>query len=112
MPKSIECAHRKYEKVNTVHTKNKPDLQNTRIQSSLLDKWNVAKVSGESRIIFLPERSSICQYPRKISAISVNKQSRTGLLLAHPVSYILKIQKKDGTFWKPPSHNQPKSVRL
>jgi len=38
MPKSIECAHRKYEKVNTVHTKNKPDLQNTRIQSSLLDK--------------------------------------------------------------------------
>ena len=30
--------------------------------------------SGESRIIFLPERSSICQYPPKISAI--NKQSR------------------------------------
>jgi len=27
--------------------------------------------SGESRIIFLPERSSICQYPPKISAISV-----------------------------------------
>jgi len=49
--------------------------------------------SGESRIIFLPERSSISQYLHKISAINVNKQSRAGLLLAHPVSYILKIQK-------------------
>ena len=68
--------------------------------------------SGESRIIFLPERSSICQYPPKISAINVNKQSRAGLLLAHPVSHILKIQKTYGTFWKPPSQNQPKSVRL
>ena len=54
--------------------------------------------SGESRIIFLPERSSICQYPSKISAINVNKQSRAGLLLAHPVLYILKIQKTYGTF--------------
>ena len=68
--------------------------------------------SGESRIIFLPEWSSICQYPPKISAINVNKQSRAGLLLAHPVSYILKIQKTYGTFWKPPFQNQPKSVRL
>ena len=33
MPKSIECAHRKYEKVNT-HTK-KTELQNTRIHSIL-----------------------------------------------------------------------------
>ena len=49
--------------------------------------------SGESRIIFLPERSSICQYPPKISAINIKKQSRTRLLLAHPVLYILKIQK-------------------
>ena len=47
-----------------------------------------AATSGESRIIFLPERSSICQYPPKISAINVNKQSRAGLLLAHPVSYV------------------------
>ena len=42
MPKSIECAHRKYEKVNT--HKNETELQNTRIHISLLDKWNVAKV--------------------------------------------------------------------
>jgi len=42
MPKSIECAHRKYEKINTY--KNKTELQNSRIHSSLLDKWNVAKV--------------------------------------------------------------------
>ena len=41
MLKSIECAHRKYEKVN-IH-KNKTESQNTRIHSSLLDKWNVAK---------------------------------------------------------------------
>ena len=41
--------------------------------------------SGESRIIFLPERSSICQYPPKISAINRKKQSRARLLLAHPV---------------------------
>jgi len=27
--------------------------------------------SGESRIIFLPERSSFCQYPPKISAINI-----------------------------------------
>ena len=49
--------------------------------------------SGESRIIFLPERSSICQYPCKISTINVKKQSRAHLLLTHPVLYILKIQK-------------------
>ena len=42
MPKSIECAHRKYKKV--MHTYNKTELQNTRNHSSLLDKWNVAKV--------------------------------------------------------------------
>ena len=47
---------------------------------------------------FVPDRSSICQYPPKISAINVNKQSRAGLLLAHLVSYILKIQKSYGTF--------------
>ena len=33
MPKSIECEHRKYEKVDT--HKNKTELQNTRIHSSL-----------------------------------------------------------------------------
>jgi len=37
--------------------------------------------SGESRIIFLPERSSICQYPCKNSATNVKKQSRARLLL-------------------------------
>ena len=35
--------------------------------------------SGESRILFFPERSSICQYPCKISAINVKKQSRARL---------------------------------
>jgi len=40
--------------------------------------------SGESRIIFLPERSSIYQYRPEISAIVVKKQSRTRLLFAHP----------------------------
>jgi len=54
--------------------------------------------SGESRIIFLPERCSICQYPPEISAINAKKQSRARLLLAHPVLYILKIQKTYGTF--------------
>ena len=68
-------------------------------------------ISGESRIIFLPERSSICQYPPKISAINIKKQSRARLLLAHPVLYILKIQKTYGTFCKPLFQNQPKSVR-
>ena len=67
---------------------------------------------GESRIIFLPKWSSIWQYPPKISAININKQSRARLLLAHPVLYILKIQKTYSTFWKPPFQNQPKSVRL
>jgi len=33
MPKSIECAHRKYENVNT--HKNKTELQNIRIHSIL-----------------------------------------------------------------------------
>ena len=49
---------------------------------------------GESRIIFLSERSSICQCPCKVSAINIKKQTRTRLLLAHPVLRILKIQKK------------------
>ena len=35
MPKSIECAHRKYKKI---HTYNKTELQNTRNHNSLLDK--------------------------------------------------------------------------
>ena len=68
--------------------------------------------NGESRIIFLPEGSSICQYPCKISAINIKKQSRARLLLTHPVLYILKIRKRYGAFWKPPFQNQPKSVRL
>ena len=67
--------------------------------------------SGESRIIFLPERSSICLYPCKKSAINVKKQSRARLLLTHPALYILKIQKTYGAFWKPPFENQPKSAR-
>jgi len=50
-------------------------------------------ISGESRIIFLPERSSIYQYRPEISAIIVKKQSRTRLLFAHPLLYILKTQK-------------------
>ena len=54
--------------------------------------------SGESRIIFLPKRSGICQYPPKISAINVKKQSRARLLLAHPLLYISKMQKTYGTF--------------
>jgi len=54
--------------------------------------------SGESRIIILPERSSMCQCQPKILAININKQSRARLLLAHPVLYILKIQKTYGTF--------------
>jgi len=32
--------------------------------------------------------------------------------VAHPVLYILKIQKTYWIFWKPPFQNQPKSVRL
>ena len=68
--------------------------------------------SGQSRISFLPERSSIFQYPPKISATNIKKQSRARLLLTHPVLYILKIRKTYGTFWKPPFQNQPKSVRL
>ena len=66
--------------------------------------------SGESRIIFLPERCSICQFRPTISAINVKKQSRARLLLAHLVLYILKVQKTYGTFWKPPFRNQPKNV--
>jgi len=73
--------------------------------------WAVIR-SGESRIIFLQERPSVCQYPPKISVINIKKQSRARLLLAHPVLYILKIQKTYGAFWKPPFQNQPKSVRL
>ena len=49
--------------------------------------------SGESRIIFLPERSSICQYRPEISAIIVKTQSRARLVLAQPVLYIVKTQK-------------------
>ena len=60
--------------------------------------WRSLLTSGESRIIFLPERSSICQHPCKISAINVKKQSRAHLLLTHPVLYILKIQKTYGAF--------------
>jgi len=49
--------------------------------------------SDESRIIFLRERLSICQYRPKISAMIVKKQSRARLILAHPVLYILKTKK-------------------
>jgi len=56
--------------------------------------------SGESRIIFLPERSSIYQYRPEISAIIVQKQSRTRLLFAHHLLYILKTQKMYCAFWK------------
>jgi len=80
----------------------------TVICSALLDSTIAAfyvLISVESRIIFLPERSSICQYLPKMSAINIKKQSRARLLLAHPVLYILKIQKTYGTFWKPPFQN-------
>jgi len=81
--------------------------------SNLQVVWRVrSRLSGESRIIFLPERSSICQYRLKLSAINVKQQSRARLLLTHPVLYILKIRKTYGAFWKPPFQNQPKSVRL
>ena len=66
--------------------------------------------SGESRIIFLPERCSIYQYRPKISAIIAKKQSRTRLLFAHPLLYILKTQKIYRAFWKYPFQNQAKSV--
>ena len=56
--------------------------------------------SGESRIIFLRERSSIYQYRPEISAIIVKKQSRTRLLLSHPLLYILKTQKNYCAFLK------------
>jgi len=57
------------------------------------NRYVLLKSSGESRIIFLPERSSIYQYRPEISAIIVKKQSRTRLLFAHPLLYILKTQK-------------------
>jgi len=98
--------------VNCNFSKNFPrkrSLKLCRYVERYFDFWPVC--SGESRIIFFPERSSICQYPPKISAINIKKQSRARLLLAHPVLYILKIQKTYGTFWKPPFQNQPKSVR-
>jgi len=75
-------------------------------------KYAMCSLSCESRIIFLPERSSIGQYLPKLSAINIKKQSRPRPLLAHTVLYIFKIQKKYGAFWKPPFQNQPKSVRL
>ena len=61
---------------------------------SLKGRWcELLASSGESRIIFLPERSSICQYRPEISAIIVKTQSRARLVLAHPVLYIVKTQK-------------------
>jgi len=69
-----------------------------RLQIAISYKSLSVESGGESRIIFLPERSSICQYPCKISAINVEKQLRARLLLAHPVLYILKIQKTYGAF--------------
>ena len=39
MPRNIECAHRKYEKVN-VHKK-EAELQNTRIHSILFWTWEM-----------------------------------------------------------------------
>ena len=67
-----------------------------RYRASALD--GRVSASGESGIIFLPERCSICQYRPKLSAINVKKQSRARLLLAYPVLYILKVQKTYGTF--------------
>jgi len=61
---------------------------------SLKGRWcELLASSGESRIIFLPERSSICQYRPEISAIIVKTQSRARLVLAHPVLYIVKTPK-------------------
>ena len=53
----------------------------------------VLVISKSFRMIFLPERSTICQYPPKISTTNVKKQSRARLLLAHLVLYISNIQK-------------------
>jgi len=51
------------------------------------------KISDESRIIFLPERSSICQNRPEMSGKIARKQSKAvRLLLANPVLYILKTQ--------------------
>jgi len=66
--------------------------------------------SDESGKILLPEGSSICQYRPDISAIIVSKQSRTRLLLAHPVSVHFKNKKAYCRFWKQSFQNQPKSV--
>jgi len=54
--------------------------------------------SDESKIMFLPERSTICQYRPEISITIVKKQWRERLPLAHPVLYILKTQKTCCTF--------------
>ena len=72
----------------------------------------VLVISKCFRMIFLPERSSICQCPPKISDKNLKKQSRARLLLAHPSLHISNVQKTYGTFWKSPFQNQPKSVRL
>jgi len=64
------------------------------IRTPIFQQFDRVMTSGESRIIFLPERCSICQYRPKISAINVKNLSRGRLLLAHPILYILKAQKK------------------
>ena len=74
------------------------DVSGNKIRFSGSRDFRKVLFSGESRIIFLPERCSICQYRPKLSAINVKKQSRARLFLAHPVLYILKVQKTYGTF--------------
>jgi len=54
--------------------------------------WVGFETSDESRIIVLPEPSSIWQYRQEISAIIVKKQSRARLLLAHTALHILKTR--------------------
>ena len=55
--------------------------------------------SDKSKILFLPERSTICQYRPEISTATVKKQRRERLLWAHPVLYLLKTQNTCCTFW-------------
>ena len=69
-------------------------MQISAFEGIIHDAQCVVTASGESRIIFLPERSNIYQYRPEISAIIVKKQSRTRLLFAHPLLYILKTQKR------------------
>jgi len=67
--------HRTQDRNRSTHnssTKSDTGHQVPQSKNTPHDKWSKRQVvSGESRIIFLPERSSICQYPPKILAINI-----------------------------------------